>query len=203
MTADGWRLTGQKVWTSLAHAADWGICLARTNPDAKPHAGITYFLVDMASEGIEVRPLRELTGEAMFNEVFLDDVFVPDDCVVGEVDGGWKLARTTLANERVAMAGSHLGDSPERAVRLLAAGATPSDRGRRSAARSPGRRSCGCWPPGPRCAPWPGRVPAPSRAWPSWSAYAAARTPPSWSSSCSGRGCSPATSWPARRCTSS
>jgi alkylation response protein AidB-like acyl-CoA dehydrogenase len=118
----GWRITGQKVWTSLAHAADWGICLARTNPDAKQHAGITYFLVDMKSEGIEVRPLRELTGEAMFNEVFLDGVLVPDDCVVGEVDGGWKLARTTLSNERVAMAGSHLGDSPERAVRLLASG---------------------------------------------------------------------------------
>ncbi len=121
-TGPGWRLSGQKVWTSLAHEADWGICLARTNPDVKQHAGITYFLVDMSSEGIEIRPLRELTGEAMFNEVFLDDVFVPDDCVVGEVDGGWKLARTTLANERVAMAGSHLGDSPERAVRLLASG---------------------------------------------------------------------------------
>ncbi|MET0998168.1 MAG: acyl-CoA dehydrogenase [Marmoricola sp.] len=120
----GWRLTGQKVWTSLAREADWGICLARTNPDVKQHAGITYFLVDMTSDGIDTRPLRELTGEAMFNEVFLDDVFVPDECVVGEVDGGWKLARTTLANERVAMAGSHLGDSPERAVGLLAAGTT-------------------------------------------------------------------------------
>ncbi len=118
----GWRLTGQKVWTSLAREADWGICLARTNPDVKQHAGITYFLVDMASEGIDIRPLRELTGEEMFNEVFLDDVFVPDDCVVGEVDGGWKLARTTLANERVAMAGSRLGVSVEQAVQLLAAG---------------------------------------------------------------------------------
>ncbi len=120
---DGWRLSGQKVWTSLAHQADWGVCLARTNPDVKQHAGITYFLVDMTSDGIDTRPLRELTGEAMFNEVFLDDVFVPDECVVGEVDGGWKLARTTLANERVAMAGSHLGDSPERAVGLLSEGA--------------------------------------------------------------------------------
>jgi alkylation response protein AidB-like acyl-CoA dehydrogenase len=120
----GWRLSGQKVWTSLAHQADWGICLARTNPDVKQHAGITYFLVDMTSDGIDTRPLRELTGEAMFNEVFLDDVFVPDECVVGEVDGGWKLARTTLANERVAMAGSHLGDSPERAVGLLSSGVT-------------------------------------------------------------------------------
>ncbi len=123
-TGPGWRLTGQKVWTSLAREADWGICLARTNADVKQHAGITYFLVDMASEGIDIRPLRELTGEEMFNEVFLDNVFVPDDCVVGEVDGGWKLARTTLANERVAMAGSRLGVSVEQAVQLLAAGET-------------------------------------------------------------------------------
>ena len=112
----GWRLTGQKVWTSLAREADWGICLARTDPEARPHAGITYFLLDMRSDGIEVRPLREMTGELMFNEVFLDDVFVPDECVVGEVDGGWRLARTTLANERVAMAGTRLGDSVERAL---------------------------------------------------------------------------------------
>ena len=88
----------------------------------KQHAGISYFLVDMTTAGIEIRPLRELTGEEMFNEVFLDDVFVPDDCVVGDVDGGWKLARTTLANERVAMAGSRLGVSVEQAVQLLAAG---------------------------------------------------------------------------------
>ena len=115
----GWLLSGQKVWTSLARQAQWGICLARTNTEVKQHAGITYFLVDMASDGIDIRPLRELTGEEMFNEVFLDDVFVPDDCVVGEVDGGWKLARTTLANERVAMAGARLGDSVERAVELL------------------------------------------------------------------------------------
>jgi hypothetical protein len=117
--ASGWRLTGQKVWTSMAHQADWGICLARTDPDAEAHAGITYFLLDMASKGIDVRPLREMTGESMFNEVFLDEVFVPDECVVGEVDGGWRLARTTLANERVAMAGSRLGVSVEQAVELL------------------------------------------------------------------------------------
>lgn len=120
--ADGWRLTGQKVWTSLAHEADWAICLARTaepEPGGKPHAGITYFLVDMRSPGVQTRPLREMTGEAMFNEVFLDDVLVPDDCVVGEVGGGWRLAVGTLANERVAMAGTRLGDSVERAVDLL------------------------------------------------------------------------------------
>ncbi|MCW2781377.1 MAG: acyl-CoA dehydrogenase [Marmoricola sp.] len=124
----GWSLTGQKVWTSAAHRADWGICLARTDADAKPHAGITYFLVDMTADGIDIRPLRELTGEAMFNEVFLDDVFVPDDCVVGEVNGGWRLARTTLANERVAMAGSKLGDSIELAIVLANEGTLRSDR---------------------------------------------------------------------------
>jgi alkylation response protein AidB-like acyl-CoA dehydrogenase len=123
----GWRLTGQKVWTSLAHDADWAICLARTDPDTAPHKGISYFLLDMASEGIDVRPLRELTGDAMFNEVFLDDVFVPDECMVGEPGDGWALARTTLANERVAMAGSKLGVSVERAVEL-AGGASPAER---------------------------------------------------------------------------
>jgi alkylation response protein AidB-like acyl-CoA dehydrogenase len=116
----GWRLTGQKVWNSVAERADWGICLARTNPDAPQHRGITYFLVDMKhSDGIEVRPLREITGEALFNEVFLDDVFVPDEMVVGEVDDGWRLARTTLANERVAMATTKLGKSTERAIALV------------------------------------------------------------------------------------
>lgn len=116
----GWRLSGQKVWNSVAERADWGICLARTNPDVPQHRGITYFLVDMRnSPGIEVRPLREITGKALFNEVFLDDVFVPDDCVVGEVDGGWRLARTTLANERVAMASNRLSKSTERAIELV------------------------------------------------------------------------------------
>ncbi len=117
----GWRLTGQKVWTSQAVEADWAICLARTDPAAAKHAGITYFLVDMRAEGITPRPLREITGEARFNEVFLDCVFVPDDCVVGEVGGGWALARTTLANERVALgAGSALGEGVERLLELVA-----------------------------------------------------------------------------------
>lgn len=100
----GWVLNGQKVWTSNAHRADWGVCLARTNPDAPKHKGITYFLIDMRAPGIDIRPLREITGENLFNEVFFDDLFVPDEMVVGTVDGGWPLARTTLANERVAMA---------------------------------------------------------------------------------------------------
>jgi alkylation response protein AidB-like acyl-CoA dehydrogenase len=123
----GWKLSGQKVWNSVAERADFGICLARTDPDAPKHKGISYFLVDMKAAGIEVRPLREITGEALFNEVFLDDVFVPDDCLVGEVNDGWKLARTTLANERVAMATSRLSKSTERAVSLAAEGLSAVD----------------------------------------------------------------------------
>lgn len=123
----GWRLTGQKVWTSLAAKAHWAVCLARTNPQEKRHRGITYFLVDMTSTGIDIRPLQEMTGDALFNEVFLDAVFVPDDCVVGDVDDGWRLARTTLANERVAMASSKLDSSVERAIALVGQSAEPSD----------------------------------------------------------------------------
>jgi alkylation response protein AidB-like acyl-CoA dehydrogenase len=106
-TDGGWLLNGQKVWTSMAKQADWGICLARTDPSAPKHDGISCFMVDMRTPGIDVRPLRELTGQAMFNEVFFDDVFVPDDCLVGEENDGWRCARTTLANERVYMGGSN------------------------------------------------------------------------------------------------
>ncbi|MEE6164104.1 MULTISPECIES: acyl-CoA dehydrogenase [unclassified Mycolicibacterium] len=116
----GWKLTGQKVWTSAAQKAHWGVCLARTDADAPKHKGITYFLVDMKTPGIVIRPLREITGDELFNEVFFDDVFVPDEMVVGTVNDGWRLARTTLANERVAMAGgTALGNPMEELLRTL------------------------------------------------------------------------------------
>lgn len=119
--SSGWRLTGQKVWTSAAHKAHWGVCLARTDPDAPKHKGITYFLIDMKSPGIVIRPLREITGDELFNEVFFDDVFVPDEMVVGKVNDGWRLARTTLANERIAMAGgTALGNPMEELLRTVA-----------------------------------------------------------------------------------
>jgi alkylation response protein AidB-like acyl-CoA dehydrogenase len=124
----GWSLSGQKVWTSGARSADWAICLARTSSGERRHDGITYFLVDMRSPGLDVRPLRELTGEALFNEIFLTDVFVPDDCVVGEVDGGWRLARTTLANERVAMSsGAAFPSGVEELLAALQSSADPTD----------------------------------------------------------------------------
>ena len=114
----GWRLTGQKVWTSLAREADWAIGLARTDPDVPKHEGLTFFLVNMHAQGIEIRPLREITGRAVFNEVFLDDVFVPDDCVLAAPGDGWRVAMSTLATERVAMGGGQ----HEAVANLLAAG---------------------------------------------------------------------------------
>jgi alkylation response protein AidB-like acyl-CoA dehydrogenase len=102
----GWRITGQKIWTTGAQYSKWGALLARTNPSAPKHNGITYFLLDMESKGVEVKPLRELTGNAMFNTVFIDDVFVPDAMVLGEVDRGWEVSRNTLTNERVSIGSS-------------------------------------------------------------------------------------------------
>jgi len=102
----GWRITGQKIWTTMAQYSQWGALLARTDTSAPKHNGITYFLLDMKSEGVQVKPLRELTGKALFNTVYIDDVFVPDDCVLGEVDRGWEVSRNTLAAERVSIGSS-------------------------------------------------------------------------------------------------
>ncbi|GAA2731141.1 acyl-CoA dehydrogenase family protein [Actinocorallia aurantiaca] len=112
-----WIVTGQKVWTSSAQVADWAILLARTNIDLPKHQGITYFLVDMRTPGIEVRPLRQMNGSYHFNEVFLDEVRVPAGNVVGEVDAGWKVVHTTLAAER-AMIGGGGGERARALVEL-------------------------------------------------------------------------------------
>lgn len=101
----GWRINGHKIWTSSAHTADFGALLARTDPDAAKHRGIGYFIVDMRSEGIELQPIRQATGEAHFNEVFLSDVFVPDELLLGGPTDGWNLAIATMAQERVAISG--------------------------------------------------------------------------------------------------
>ena len=104
--ADDWLVTGQKTWCSGATWADFGILIARTDPKVPKHKGITYFLVDMKTPGIEVRPLRQMTGDAHFNEVFLEDVRIPDTNRLGDVNAGWGVAMTTLNNERMAMAGA-------------------------------------------------------------------------------------------------
>jgi alkylation response protein AidB-like acyl-CoA dehydrogenase len=117
-------VSGQKVWTTLGHNARWGLLVARTDPNAVKHKGLTYFVLDMHAPGVEVRPLRQITGDAEFNEVFMTDVRVPDRERLGDVGEGWRVSLTTLMNERVAIGGgvSQQGSGPiAQAVRLWAA----------------------------------------------------------------------------------
>jgi alkylation response protein AidB-like acyl-CoA dehydrogenase len=119
--SDGWRVTGHKVWSTLAHKARWGILLARTDPAAAKHEGLTFFVIDMHQPGVEVRPLRQLTGDAEFNEVFLDDAWVADQQRVGALGDGWRVALSTLMNERQAIA--NISSTPpqtmQRAIELF------------------------------------------------------------------------------------
>lgn len=112
---DEWIVNGSKVWTSYGHVAKWGILLARTDSDAEKHHGITYFICPMDAEGIEIRPLVDMTGTHTFNEVFFTDVRIPHDHVVGAVNDGWRLAKVTLSNERVSLSGEGLlwGNGPK------------------------------------------------------------------------------------------
>ena len=125
---DDWILNGQKVWTSGAHFCDWGIVLVRTDPTVPKHAGLTMFFIDMKSPGIEVRPIRQISGSSHFNEVFFNDVRVPDAQRLGSVGGGWKVSITTLMNERLAVGQSPGPDAPDilRLVKTLQVDGRPA-----------------------------------------------------------------------------
>ena len=117
---DEWIINGQKVWNTLAHIADWGMLVTRTDPDMPKHKGMTYFALDMHAPGVEVRPLRQITGEAEFNEVYMTDARVPDSMRIGDRGEGWRAALTTFMNERTAIGGGG-GGAPKRGSGTIAA----------------------------------------------------------------------------------
>ena len=119
---DEWVVTGQKVWTTFAQYAKWCMLVARTDPDAPKHQGLTYFLMDMEQEGVETKPLVQITGEGEFNEVFIDEARIPEENVVGEVGDGWGVAITTLMNERAGLAFGAIAQIQNSLSRLAAAG---------------------------------------------------------------------------------
>ncbi len=129
-----WHLNGQKVWTSGGQYADMGMLLARTNPEVPKHQGITWFAIDMLQPGVEVRPLKEMTGHAMFNEVFLTDAEVHDENRIGDLNAGWSVANTTLLHERSGMGARGAGGGPEMAylTRLARAGSVAGDLDKRA-----------------------------------------------------------------------
>jgi alkylation response protein AidB-like acyl-CoA dehydrogenase len=131
---DTWLLNGQKVWTTLAHLADWAICLARTDPTVAKHAGLTLFAIDMHAPGVDVRPLRQISGEAEYNEVFLTDVVVPDEDRIGNIGEGWKVAMSTLASERGVVSAMATGAPMDGLVHRLRDAWATADPSRRTAA---------------------------------------------------------------------
>ena len=116
---DEWVISGQKVWTTFAHMSDWGLCIARTDSDLAPHQGLSAFIIDMKSEGVDARPIRQMTGSANFNEVFLDEVRVSDTMRVGEIGDGWRIVITTFMFERISVLnlGTGLADALQRLLR--------------------------------------------------------------------------------------
>ena len=132
---DRWVLNGQKVWTTLAHLAHWAICLVRTDPTVPKHKGLTFFAVDMRAPGVEVRPLRQISGDAEYNEVFLTDVVVPDDCRIGDPGHGWMAAMTTLTSERGAVGSMATGPAMDGLLRRLLDAWRGADPSRRTPAR--------------------------------------------------------------------
>ena len=161
----GWLVNGQKVWTSGAHYSGFGFATVRTNPDVPKHEGITMMVIDMHAKGVEVRPLKMTTGNSEFNEVFFNDVFVPDDDVVGPVDGGWTVARATLGNESVSIGGGwrrhvdarHRARPPAR--RRTRSGCPAARSG--SVATSPTTPPWGCSTCAAPTGPWPPPAPGP------------------------------------------